>query len=131
MQLHLTYILPKWLFLEVIHPCRARSHVRWQGWHHLTPQLAQHSLEQLLVGVQRIKAAAQFRQAMVQVAHAIAARAHWQVTWLSHSISSTAAVAGSIVEAGEAGHLPDRTGSGACGVHGGLELCEGGVHEGW
>jgi hypothetical protein len=47
-------------------------------------------------------------------------------------MSSAAAAAGNVVvEAGEAGHLLDRTGSGTCGVHGSLELCEGGVHESW
>lgn len=114
----------------MIHPSGTRSsRVRGQAWHHLTPQLAQHCLEQLLIRVQRIIAAAQVRQAMVYVTHSIAPCDNGQVAWLSSS--SIAAVAGNIVEAGEAGHLLDCAGAGACGVHGSLELCEGGVHEGW
>lgn len=90
----------------------------WQAWHHLTSKLAQHGLEQLLVAVQRIKSAAKVRQGMVQEAHAMAASYHGQVAWLS---CSTVAVAGNVVEAGEAGHLLDCAAGG--GVHGGLELC--------
>ena len=98
-----------------------------QAWHHLTAELAQNGLEQLLVAVQRIKAAAQLRQAMVQEAHAMAACDHGQIAWLScsNSSSSSVVVAGDVVEAGEAGHLLDCTGAGGAGggVHGGLELC--------
>lgn len=127
------------IFLEVIHPSGSGSgsgsHLMLQAWHHVTAELAQHCLEQLLVAVERIKAAAQFRQqAMVQVAHHAMAAAcgHGQVAWLSYCCCSSSsavaiavAVAGNVVvEAGEAGHLLKCAGAGGGGgVHGGLELC--------
>ena len=118
-------MLAQSISLEVIHPSGGRStssHLMRQAWHHLTAELAQNGLEQLLVAVQRIKAAAQLRQAMVQEAHAMAASDHRQVAWLSCCCSGTVAVAGDVVEAGEAGHLLDCAGAGGS-VHGGLELC--------
>ena len=116
--------------LKVIHPSggsgSGSGHLMLQAWHHVTAELAQHCLEQLLVAVERIKAAAQFRQqAMVQVAHAMAAACgHGQVAWLSCCCIAVAVAGNVVVEAGEAGHLLECAGAGSGGgVHGGLELC--------
>lgn len=122
----------------MIHPRRAdsSSHFRWrrQAWQHLTPngvELAQHCLEHLLVTALGVQEAAKFRQAMIQVAHAIVVATcdNWQVALLCIDSSTVAVVVvtgNAVAEAGEAGHLlkcgDGGDGGGGGGVHGGLEL---------